>query len=50
MPTFAGKPSTMSSLIPVEFPQNAMVGQQRQQVSELQLYKFLIRNHFHVGK
>ena len=22
MPTFAGRPSTMSSLIPVEFPQN----------------------------
>ena len=30
MPTFAGQPSTMSSLIPVEFLQNSMVGQQRQ--------------------
>ena len=27
MPTFAGRPSTMSSLILVEFPQNSMVGQ-----------------------
>ena len=27
-PTFAGKPSTVSSLIPVEFPHNSMVGQQ----------------------
>ena len=25
MPTFAGKPSTVSSLVPVEFPQNSMV-------------------------
>ena len=30
----------MSSLIPVEFPQNSMVGQQRQQISELQFDKF----------
>ena len=36
MPTFAERPSTMSSKIPVEFPQNSMVGQQRQQISELQ--------------
>ena len=35
MPTFARRPSTMSSLIPVEFPQNSMVGQQRQQILEL---------------
>ena len=31
MPTFARRPSTMSSLIPVVIPQNPMVGQQRQQ-------------------
>ena len=40
MPTFAGRPSTMSSKIPVEFPQNSMVGQQRQQISELHFDKF----------
>ena len=37
--TFAGRPSTMSSTIPVDFPQNSMVGQQRQQISELQFDK-----------
>ena len=30
MPTFARRPSTTSSIIPVEFLQNSMVGQQRQ--------------------
>ena len=40
MPTFARRPSTMSSSIPVEIPQNPMVGQQRQQISELQFDKF----------
>ena len=30
----------MSSLTPVEFPQNSMVGQQRRQISELQFDKF----------
>ena len=40
MPIFARRPSTMSSLIPVEMPQNSMVGQQRQQISELQFDKF----------
>ena len=40
MPTFAGRPSTVSSLMPVGFPQNSMVGQQRQQISELQFDKF----------
>ena len=40
MPTFAGRPSTIISLIPVEFPQNSVVGQQRQQMSELQFDKF----------
>ena len=27
MPTFAGRPATVSSLMPVGFPQNSMVGQ-----------------------
>ena len=39
-PTFATRPLTTSSTIPVEFPQNSMVRQQRQQISELQLDKF----------
>ena len=46
MPTFARRPSTMSSPIPVECPQNSMFGQQRQQVSELQVDKFPVHNHF----
>ena len=41
MQMFARRPSTMSSSIPVEIPQNSMVGQQRQQISELQFDKFL---------
>ena len=40
MPTFARRPPTMSSFIPVEFPQNSKVGQQRQQISELLFDKF----------
>ena len=40
MPTFAGRPSTMSSSIPVDIAQNLMVGQKRQQISELQFGKF----------
>ena len=40
MPTFARRPSTTSSLIPLEIPQNSMVGQQRQRISELQCDKF----------
>ena len=40
MPTFAGRPSTMSSLILVDFPHNSLVGQQREQISELQFDKF----------
>ena len=39
VPTFAGRPSTMSSLFPVDIPQNSVVGQQRQQISELQFDK-----------
>ena len=40
MQTFAPRPLTTSSTIPVELPQNYMVGQQRQQISELQFDKF----------
>ena len=50
MPTFAGRPSTMSSSVLVEFPQNSMVGQQRQQISELQVDKFLNPQSFLVWK
>ena len=39
MPTFARRPSTMSSLLPVDIPQNSVVEQQRQQISELQFDK-----------
>ena len=40
MQTFARRPSTVSSFILVEFPHNCMVGQQRQEISELQFHKF----------
>ena len=50
MPTFAGRPSTMSSLMLVEFPQNSMVGQQRQQILELQVDKFPHPQSFLVWK
>ena len=40
MPTFATKPLTTSSTIPADLPQNCVVGQQRQQISELQFDKF----------
>ena len=40
MPTFATRPSTMSSSMPVEILQNPMVGQRRQDISELQFDKF----------
>ena len=43
-------PTTMSSLIPVDFPQNSVVGQQRQQVSELQFDKFPDPQSFLVWK
>ena len=48
MPTFAGRPSTLSSTILVEFPMNSMFEQQRQQISEMQFDKVLIRNLFSV--
>ena len=39
-PTFAGRPSTLSSWIPWDILQNSVVGQQRQQISEFQFDKF----------
>ena len=39
MQTFACRPPTISSLFPVDIPQNSMVGQQRQQISEPQFDK-----------
>ena len=50
MPTFAGRPSTVSPLIQVEFPQNSTVGQQRQQIAELQFDKFPNPQSFLVWK
>ena len=51
MLTFAGRPSTLSSTILVEFPQNSMVGQQRQQISELRVDKnSSIPNHCWFGR
>ena len=46
MPTFATKPLTTSSTIPMELPQNYMVGQQRQQISELQFDRCLYPQSF----
>ena len=40
MPTFARRQSNMSSSFPVDIPQNSVVGQQRQQISELHVDKF----------
>ena len=40
IPMFATRPSTMSSSIPVDIPQNPVVGQQRQQISKLQFDTF----------
>ena len=50
MPTFARRPSTVSSGIPVEFPQNSMVGLQRQQISEQQFVKSPTPQSFLVWK
>ena len=50
MPPFASRPFTTSSTIRVELPQNYMVGQQRQQISELQFDKFLSPQSFMVWK
>ena len=50
IPMFARRPSTMSSSIPVEIPQNPMVGQQRQQISELRFDKFPTPHSFFCWK
>ena len=50
MPTFAKRPLTASSTIPVELPKNYMVGQQRQQISELQIDKYPTPASFLVEK
>ena len=50
MPTFARRPSAMSSTIPVEFPRTSMVGQQRQQISELKFDNFPNPQSFLVWK
>ena len=50
MPTFARRPSTMSSQLLVEIPQNSIFGQQRQQISELQFDKFLTLSTFFCWK
>ena len=49
-PTFATRPLNTSSTIPVELLQNYMVGQQRQQISELQFDKFPSPQSFLVCK
>ena len=45
-PIFARRPPTMSSFVPVDIPQSSMVGQQRQQILELQFDKFLAPSSF----
>ena len=50
MPTFATWSLTTSSTILVELPQNYVVGQQRQQISELQFDKFPNAQSFLVKK
>ena len=50
MRTFATRPLTTSSAIPVELPQNYMVGWERQQISELQFDNSQIHNRFLVWK
>ena len=50
MPTFASRPLTTSSTIPVDLPKNYVVGQQRQQMSELHFDKFPIPASFLVWK
>ena len=50
MPTFARRPSTMSSSFPVVFPQNSMAVRQRLQISELQFDKFSTPSSFSYWK
>ena len=42
--------STVNSFLPVDIPQNSMVGQQRQQISELQFEKFSTHSTFSCWK
>ena len=46
MPMFASRPLTASFEHPVDIPQNYVVGQQRQQIPELQFEKFLYPQSF----
>ena len=50
MSMLATRPLTMSSERPVDIPQNYVVGQQRQQISELQFDRFLTPSSFLVWK
>ena len=50
MPTFATEPWTTSSTMPVGLPQSYVVGQQRQQISELHLDEFPDPQSFLVWK
>ena len=50
MPTYATKPWTTSSTMPVEFQQNYMVGQQRQQISEFPIRQIPQSTSFQCGK
>ena len=50
MPTSTTRPLTTGSTMPVELPQNFMVGQQRQQISVLQFDKFTNLQSFVVWK
>ena len=46
MPTFASRPSTMNSFMPMDISKSSMFGQQRQQISELQFDKFSTPSSF----
>ena len=50
MPTFAPRPLTMSSFVPVDIPQSSMFGQQRRQIPELQFDKFPLHHHLGIGR
>ena len=50
LPTFARRPSTMSSLLLVDIPQNSVVAQETQQISELHFDKFPNAQSFWCGK
>ena len=50
MPTFATRPPTMCSFVPVDIPQSSMFGKQGQQISELQLDKISTPSTFSCWK